>query len=629
MSELWKLVLSLSLSGTLLMLLLAAGKRLWKNSFSKTWQYYIWLVVAARLLLPVTAPLNLMGDLMQPAEKLWMQAEKEERGTYRLPGAAGPGSQEAEIAVPEGNSRSAAESPIVQRLQTSSPGIWLSMIWLVTALLLFAHKLWAWRQFCTKLRNNRVPVENKVILESLERQKARLGISGKVPVYCNPGISSPMLAGVLKPCIVLPEAEPVQDRTDYILLHELIHLKRHDLLYKWLVQLCICLHWFNPFVRRLEKETGAACELACDEAVLKMLDEKQRRSYGDTLLSAMRPREEQKATAAMLSEGKAQMKERLGAIMGYRKITAGKKMTACLAAVLIGWCAVSAGAYAAAKPFSSVGTKMPAEAPAGTMNVRKADAEPADRAGQEEAEPENRPGWKEKAAPYIQNIYYEYPYLMEIGWNLPQQKTADFTYSRTVRLADGADITCFFSEKTKQFMEEDAVTDTFIRLYPKLQKLGEQSGLAVEAPFIDSIRDVSGKTAAELAQESYYEDSPAVFSAVFPCLEDGEKESYWELFCKEGKTAFFSVSLWEAGPGELKKISDKAWEYGNTGFYSITLDYMKEEELEALAAGACMERETARFSVIAGKLSEDSKARLLKTAEKERWGAFYIDLLEE
>lgn len=86
MSELWKLVLSLSLSGTLLMLLLSAGKHIWKKSFSKTWQYYIWLVVAARLLLPVTAPLNLVGGLMQPVGKLQMQAETGGKGEIRTAG---------------------------------------------------------------------------------------------------------------------------------------------------------------------------------------------------------------------------------------------------------------------------------------------------------------------------------------------------------------------------------------------------------------------------------------------------------------------------------------------------------------------------------------------------------------
>ena len=337
-----------------------------------------------------------------------------------------------------------------------------------------------------------------------------------MPVYCNPGISSPMLAGVWKPCIVLPEAKPIEGSTDYILLHELVHLKRHDLLYKWLIQLCICIHWFNPFLRRLETETGAACELACDEAVLKMLDKKQRRSYGDTLLSAMRPHEVQKAPAAMLSEGMEQLKERLGAIMVYRKITAGKKILGCLAAVLIGWCAISAGAYASAKPSWSGAGAAPAAAPTGIKNVREAAAGPGNVAGQEgtgeqehTAEQADSLGWKEKVTPYIQNTYYEYPYLMEIGWNIPEQKTADYPYSRIIRQTDGTDITCFFNEKTKQYMEDEAVIDSFIRLYPGLQKLGEQSNLAVKTPFFVSIRDVSGKTAAELAEESYYNGSLA------------------------------------------------------------------------------------------------------------------------
>lgn len=602
MSELWKLVLSLSLSGTLLMLLLSAGKHIWNKSFSKTWQYYIWLVVAARLLLPVTSPFNLVGGLMQPVEKLWMETETGEQGGYRLQEAAGSGGQAGGLAATEENNMSAAEiksasaaketipsfmkqSPIAMWLQTLAPGIWLSVIWLAAAVFLFIHRLWAWRKFCADLRNGWVPVENKAILESLEKQKAKLGITGKVPVYCNPGVSSPMLSGVWKPCIVLPEAEPIQDRTDYVLLHELVHLKRHDLLYKWLVQLCICIHWFNPFLRRLESETGKACELACDEAVLKMLDKRERRNYGDTLLSAMRPPGEQKAPAAMLSEGKEQLKERLGAIMGYRKVTAGKKILGCLAAVLIGWCAISAGAYASAKPSVSGTAETRAAAHTGTKNVRDAAAEPGKTMGQESAAgqggaagqegtaeqgsvagqegttgqgsaagQEDSQEWKEKVTPYIQNTYYEYPYLMEIGWNIPEQKMEDFPYSRTVRPADGTFLTCFFSEKTKQYMEDEAVIDSFIHLYPTLQKLGEQSNLVVRTPFIVSIRDVSGITPAELAEESYYDGSLADFSAVFPYMEDAQKDSYLDLICKEGKTAFFSVSLWEVDPGKLKEI---------------------------------------------------------------------------
>ena len=94
MSELWKLVLSLSLSGTLLMLLLSAGKHIWKKASTKRGSIISGFVVAARLLLPVTAPLNLVGGLMQPVEKLQMQAETGEKGRYGLQEADSGGVRE-------------------------------------------------------------------------------------------------------------------------------------------------------------------------------------------------------------------------------------------------------------------------------------------------------------------------------------------------------------------------------------------------------------------------------------------------------------------------------------------------------------------------------------------------------
>ena len=58
MNEIGKLVVSLSLSGGVLLLVLLSGRPLWKDRVSKTWQYYIWLIVIARLLLPVPTELE-------------------------------------------------------------------------------------------------------------------------------------------------------------------------------------------------------------------------------------------------------------------------------------------------------------------------------------------------------------------------------------------------------------------------------------------------------------------------------------------------------------------------------------------------------------------------------------------
>lgn len=68
MNELFKLVLSLSVSGGLLILLLLACKPLWKKRAGKRWQYYIWLVVVVRLLLPFAPETSLMGAAFRQAD---------------------------------------------------------------------------------------------------------------------------------------------------------------------------------------------------------------------------------------------------------------------------------------------------------------------------------------------------------------------------------------------------------------------------------------------------------------------------------------------------------------------------------------------------------------------------------
>ena len=63
MNEFMKILLSLSVSGALLFLLILGLKPLYKYKFSKGWQYYIWIVVALRFLLPVTFDTTIVGSL--------------------------------------------------------------------------------------------------------------------------------------------------------------------------------------------------------------------------------------------------------------------------------------------------------------------------------------------------------------------------------------------------------------------------------------------------------------------------------------------------------------------------------------------------------------------------------------
>lgn len=86
---------------------------------------------------------------------------------------------------------------------------------------------------------------------------------------------------------MLPSVDIPKNDFQYIFLHELTHYKRWDMFYKWLMQIALCLHWFNPLVHLMSREITKACEFSCDEAVLTKMGQENAQDYGKTLLNAM------------------------------------------------------------------------------------------------------------------------------------------------------------------------------------------------------------------------------------------------------------------------------------------------------------------------------------------------------
>lgn len=338
MNEILKIVLSLSLSGALLVLVLLLCKPLFRDRISKRWQYYIWLVVIARLLLPFTPETSPVGTLFQQVDHVIEQTDT--TPGQNIAPAPQPGADTAiknDIA-PKNGATDAAPTP--QRLFTILiQNLWL--VWLVVALILIIRKVTIYQGFVKYINAGRMEVSDTAILDRLALVGEKAGVKRPVELYTNSLISSPLLLGFFRPCIVLPSTDLTPIDLENTLLHELTHYKHRDMFYKWLVQLVICLHWFNPFVYLMGREVGRACELACDEAVIMALDPQGRRTYGDTLLNAMGAGGSYKDSLASvtLNESKELLKERLDAIMRFKK-----KSKAMISATLILTLAICCGA---------------------------------------------------------------------------------------------------------------------------------------------------------------------------------------------------------------------------------------------------------------------------------------------
>ncbi len=337
-------ILSLSISGSILALLLLALRPLLKNRVSKAFQYYIWLLVLLRLALPLSFDGSIMNRLLAQPET--QQAAISGAVQPIIPAQGDEQAAVPQIAGTEPNGTGGAESAAAP----SDFHLWaflgahLPEIWLVGAALHFGWFILAYLRFGSRLRKTCVrphPKDAAVF--------AWLRGCAKVKLVCNPYIDTPMMIRLPVPLIVIPQLAFVENgmkpELQHILRHELTHCRRHDLLYKWFVALVSSLHWFNPLMILVRREIGRACELSCDEAVVRSLDLAMRQSYGETLLAiASSKRLPAGIVATTMCEEKRALKERLESIMTYK--SKGVLMIALSLglALLIAGCSVALGA---------------------------------------------------------------------------------------------------------------------------------------------------------------------------------------------------------------------------------------------------------------------------------------------
>lgn len=397
-----KVLLSLSVSGAFLVFILFMLKPLYKDKTSQKWQYYIWLVVIARLLFPftVTTRFNVMeyiyskgyfflqsaaGNINQPlkAENTLQKAETPENTNNSRPNIKNTNTTDiintknSENNIKTNNAGKTADNAIninasndnrstnINYLYKIKKNIWnlflsarenIFYIWLVVTIALFTRKITIYQNFIRYLKAGQTETSSLKLWEEMGSIIEEAGIKSHISLYTNSLVSSPLLTGVFHPCIIIPSEE--LDITDFrnIISHELVHFKRKDLFYKWLVQLTACIHWFNPFVYWIIHETGRLCELSCDEAVIKNLGTKSKKEYGNTLLKMANTEKIFKSSIASvtLNESKKLLKERLDNIMGFKKKTILCTILSAISAFALCITAVQAAGISLVKPGNSI-----------------------------------------------------------------------------------------------------------------------------------------------------------------------------------------------------------------------------------------------------------------------------------
>lgn len=248
--------------------------------------YFAWLLVAVRLLCPLALPNPAINEIRSAYSP--DQAVRPIGGQIQV--RLSDASREAYFWAEE-RSQSGRGDPLTSRLfefygsirngmlpirlmRVYLLGVALAMGWFIASNLRFRHRL----------RADRIePVSGK-LKEQYDTLCARRGVKA-IPVYFTDPLPSACLVGVFRPYIALPLTAAPQDVIQ-VLEHEVCHLKGRDHLWALLRLACCVVHWFNPLVWLAANMSRTDGELACDDRVVKGMDEAQKKAYANILVLA-------------------------------------------------------------------------------------------------------------------------------------------------------------------------------------------------------------------------------------------------------------------------------------------------------------------------------------------------------
>lgn len=317
MTEWFQTFLVLSVAGSLLAGLLLALKKWTGKQFSPTWQYVLWVGVLLIMVVPVSVK---MPALVQPIlEKQTVQMVPQT--------TAEPTVTEQPAPV------DTTEAPVGEILsfteETALPSIpwWdvLAVIWVLGALGSLGYRLTGYFRFGRYIRRTGEPMELD-------------GVPKRLRVCKTSAAVSPMVMGMIRPVLILPETALTESRLPYVLRHELVHYRRGDIVWRWLAVLATSIHWFNPVVYVAAAQMQEACEISCDWCVVRSMEQAKRDDYMRVILELLAEAMTQKQilTTQMASE-KKQLQRRFTMIRNQKPVGMKKLLlSVCVGTALLG-----------------------------------------------------------------------------------------------------------------------------------------------------------------------------------------------------------------------------------------------------------------------------------------------------
>ena len=288
-------LLSMTVSASAIIAAIIVIRSLFIHRLPKRLFVILWAIAALRMLVPFSFSVNIPHENTQPENTVVREFTP------------------SESSEPDSETSCALDRELILEI------VWAGGVVLSTGIIAALH-LRSRRELSMALPFDDARISSRISAAKLHR---------KITVKVSDRVVSPLTYGVINPVIILPKSLPSDsEEMRFALAHELVHIRRFDVLLKVVLTAAACVHWFNPLAWAMLSLAGRDIELSCDEAVLEQLGCK-REDYAMALIRL----EERRSIPTGAAFGRNAVRERIEAIMKFKKTTlAGIIVSACLIA---------------------------------------------------------------------------------------------------------------------------------------------------------------------------------------------------------------------------------------------------------------------------------------------------------
>lgn len=346
---------------TLLFGVMMLVRRVFHKKLSAMMQYILWAVVLIKLAIPfgfesTISPFNLFTAAVEPGIvqtapiSTMPQPMQSENGNIAYTSAE----PTSVIQVPQINSemnkgldQTTAYTGSMLPPAPVSWTVWALMAWGAgTAGTGIWLGLGSW-QLRRRIRHAKMAIPDEVMRVFTACRK-ELGIRRNVKILMQHAIPAPAVMGIFHPVLVLPADIDGADteKIRHVCMHEMVHLKKGDLVAILILNILNVIYWFNPFTWLCFRIIRKDMETVCDHKVVTILGQGGRQGYISTVLQYAGRASSMLHAAMSINDGRQRMEKRIHAMYKRRRTSAGGKA----AAVVIALVLMATGALTACQP---------------------------------------------------------------------------------------------------------------------------------------------------------------------------------------------------------------------------------------------------------------------------------------